>query len=108
MIFDHRTYTVGHGKMNEYLKRYETYALPVHQRHLGGLVGFYVSDIGPLNQVVHIWSFDSIDDRERKRAAVAADPEWAEFLKMNAGTFEAQENKILKPAPFSPLEWKAE
>jgi hypothetical protein len=102
MIYDHRTYTVHHGKMADYLDRYERLALPVQLRHLGRLVGFYVSDIGPLNQVVHIWAYDSIADREERRARMAADPAWKEFMKGNVGTFSAQENKILKPASFSP------
>ena len=33
---------------------------------------------------------------------MAADPEWQAFLKINAGTFTHQENKIMRPAPFSP------
>jgi hypothetical protein len=102
MIFDHRTYTVHHGRMADYLDRYERLALPVQLRHLGRLVGFYVSDIGPLNQVVHIWAYDSIADREERRARMAADPDWKAFMKGNEGTFSAQENKILKPAQFSP------
>lgn len=102
MVIDHRTYTVHHGKMNDYLERYETIALPIQLRHLGKLVGFYTSDIGPLNQVVHIWAYESIADREERRARMAADPEWQAFLKINAGTFSAQENKILKPTKFSP------
>jgi len=89
--------------MREYLERYERVALPIQKRYLGALIGFFVSDIGPLNQVVHIWAYDSICDREERRARMAADPEWQEFLKINAGTFVAQENKILKPTSFSPL-----
>jgi hypothetical protein len=102
MIVDHRTYTVAHGRMAEYLERYERLALPVQLRHLGNLVGFYVSDIGPLNQVVHIWAYTSIADREERRARMAADPEWKAFLATNNGTFVQQEIKILKPTSFSP------
>ena len=107
MILDHRTYTVGHGKMSSYLERYERMALPVQLRHLGNLVGFYVSDIGPLNQVVHIWGYTSLEDRERRRAAMAADPDWHAFLAANQGTFTHQEIKILKPTSFSPSSWSA-
>jgi hypothetical protein len=103
MIIDHRTYTVAHGKMQEYLARYERVALPLQTRHLGHLVGFFVSDIGPLNQVVHLWAYDDITDRETRRARLAADPQWVEFQRMNAGTFVHQENKILRPTGFSPL-----
>lgn len=107
MILDHRTYTVKHGEMAAYLERYERMALPVQLQHLGSLVGFYVSDIGPLNQVVHIWAYDSLEDRERRRAAMQADPRWHDFTRVNAGTFTHQEIKILKPANFSPESWTA-
>jgi hypothetical protein len=59
MIIDHRTYTVAHGRMQEYLARYEREALPLQLKYLGNLVGFYVSEIGPLNQVVHLWAYES-------------------------------------------------
>ena len=85
MIIDHRTYTVHHGRMAEYLERYERLGLPIQLRYLGRLVGFWVSDIGPLNQVVHIWAYDSIADREERRARMAADPEWQAFTAGNAG-----------------------
>jgi hypothetical protein len=102
MIIDHRTYTVAHGRMAEYLERYETMGLPAQLRHLGRLVGFYVSDIGPLNQVVHLWAYDDIADRETRRARMATDPQWQAFLTANAGIFTQQDIKILKPTSFSP------
>lgn len=107
MILDHRTYTVAHGQMAAYLERYERMALPVQMRHLGNLVGFYVSDIGPLNQVVHIWAYANLEDRETRRAAMSSDPEWRAFTQANAGTFTHQEIKILKPVRFSPSAWQA-
>lgn len=103
MIIDHRTYTITYGRMSEYLERYERVALPIQLRHLGHLVGFFVSDIGPQNQVVHLWAYDSIADREERRSRLKADPEWQAFLKTNEGTFVTQENKILVPTKFSPV-----
>jgi hypothetical protein len=102
VIVDHRTYTVAHGRMAEYLARYEALALPVQLRHLGRLIGYYVSDIGPLNQVVHIWAYNDIADREARRGRMAEDPDWKVFLAANAGVFVHQENKIMKPTSFSP------
>ncbi len=100
MIYDHRTYTVKHGLMKDYLERYERVALPISRRHLGPLVGFWITEIGPLNQVIHIWQFDSLADRETRRARMYADPEWQAFMKKNEGTFSAQEVKVLRPADF--------
>ena len=101
MIVDHRTYTIPHGRMKEYLQRYET-ILPVQRRHLGLYIGCFVSEIGPLNQVIHLWGFASMADREARRARLEQDPEWRAFLEKNAGPFTAQETKILRATSFSP------
>jgi NIPSNAP len=103
MIIDHRTYTIVYGRMSEYLERYERVALPIQLRYLERLIGFFVSDIGPQNQVVHMWAYDSIADRQERRDRLAADPAWQAFLKTNAGTFVSTKNKILRPTKFSPV-----
>jgi hypothetical protein len=84
---------------------YEEYGLPVQQRHLGKLIGFFVSEIGPLNQVVHLWQYEDLADRQRRRAAMAEDPAWQEFMRRNEelGALQHLENKILLPAAFSPI-----
>ncbi|MCC6195475.1 MAG: NIPSNAP family protein [Burkholderiales bacterium] len=103
MIIEHRTYTVAHGKMRTYLERYERLGLPIQTRYLGRLAGVFVSEIGTLNQVIYIWCYDSLADREARRARMAGDPEWKAFVESNAGTFVHQEVMILNPAAFSPL-----
>ncbi len=102
MIVDVRTYTLVPRKMPAYLELFERYALPVMQRHGLELAGYYTSVIGPLNQVVHIWRYDSLADMERKRAARDADPEWAAFLQRTEGMVLMQDDKVMRPAPFSP------
>ena len=108
MIVDHRTYNVKLGKMNEYLKLYETEALPLQLKYLGHCVGWYVSnDIGPLSQIVHMWAYESLADREERRARLAADPAWPKFLEKAMQLLDSMENKILRPAPyFTPPELK--
>ena len=105
MIIDHRTYTMHPTRLPKWLKLYEEYGLPVQQKHLGRLIGFFVSEIGPLNQVVHLWQYEDLADRQRRRAAMAEDPDWQEFLRRNEelGALQFQENKILLPTAFSPL-----
>jgi hypothetical protein len=108
MIVDHRTYNVKLGKLNEYLKLYETEALPLQLKYLGHCVGWYVSnDIGPLSQIVHMWAYKSLADREERRARLAADPAWPKFLEKAMLLLDSMENKILRPAPyFTPPELK--
>ena len=101
MIIDHRTYAIKPGKLNDYLKVYQTEALPLQLKYLGHCVGWYVSnDIGPLNQVVHMWAYKSLADREERRNALAADPAWPGFLAKATAFVDSMENKILRQAPW--------
>lgn len=103
MIDEHRTHTVAHGLMDEYLVRCETHALPLPQKHLGRLVGFFVTDMGPLNQVLHVWACDKWAQREQCHAAMESDPAWDAFKHINRGSFVQQDVKVLRPTRFSPL-----
>ena len=60
---------------------------------------------GTLNQVVHLWKYESMADRERRRAGLESDPDWISFRKKSAeGQYLVhQENRILKSTKFSPL-----
>jgi hypothetical protein len=102
MIVDVRTYTLVPRKTPRYLELFEKHALPVMQRHGLELVGYYTSQIGALNQVVHLWRYESLADLERKRAARDADPAWGAYLAMTEGMVMMQENKIMRPTAFSP------
>lgn len=105
MIVDHRTYSIRPGKVKLWLENYEKYALPIQQRHLGNLLGFFVIEIGPLNQIVFMWGYEDLGDREHRRATMEVDPDWLAYLAKSAeiGALLAQENKILKPTSFSPI-----
>ncbi len=101
MIVDHRTYAVKPGSLPAFLKVYQEKGWPVQKQHLGNCLGWYVSmDIGPLNQVVHLWGYDSLSDRADRRASLAADPAWQEYLGESMHLLDHMENKILAPAPF--------
>lgn len=105
MIFDLRIYTMHAGKVALWLQMYEQYGLPLQSKYLGEPVIFSTTEIGPLNQVIHLWKYESQADREKRREAMAADPAWGEYLKRNdeVGAILSQENRILKAVHFSPL-----
>jgi hypothetical protein len=104
MIVDVRTYPLVPRKMPKYLELFEKHALPVMTRHGLQLIGYYVSQIGPLNQVVHLWRYDSLADMERKRTARDADPAWGKFLSLTEGMVASQDNKVMRPTSFSPVQ----
>jgi NIPSNAP len=105
LIVDHRTYTCRPGTLPKQLELYEQHGLAVQKRHLGEPLAYLVTETGELNTYVHIWVYQDAGDRERRRAAMQADPEWQAFLKVSAeaGYLIRQENRIMTPAPFAPL-----
>lgn len=100
MIVEQRSYTLKVAKLPEFLAAYEAEGLSIHSRHLGGLMGYYVTDVGPLNMVVHLWGYRDYADREARRQRLNADPAWHAFGARVAPLFDAQESRILVPAPF--------
>jgi len=57
MIFDLRTYTLHPGRLPAWLKMYEQYGHPSQVRHCGEPVFYATSEVGTLNQVVHVWQY---------------------------------------------------
>lgn len=101
MIVEMREYTLHAGKMPEYFRLYESEGLEIQRRILGHMVGYYASEVGPaVNQVVHLWAYDSFEDRLERRRALAADPGWKAYVQKMRPMLAAQANRILTPAPF--------
>jgi len=72
----------------------------VQKRILGHLVGYYAVEVVALNQVVHLWAYDSLDERAKRRAELWADKEWLAYVAEVGSLVLKQENQILTPAPF--------
>jgi hypothetical protein len=102
MIFDHRTHELQPGRLREFLVLYEKEGPPVQKKHLGSLVGFFTTEIGNVNESVHIWAYEDLADRTKRRAAIAADPAWQAYLQKSREYMKHMNNKILVPTSFSP------
>lgn len=100
MYYEIRTYRMKNGSIPGYLKVVGEEGIAIQKKHLGQLVGYFFSEIGPINEIVHIWAFDSLDDREARRGRLMADPLWQAFLPKIRDLIEVAENKVMKPAPF--------
>ena len=107
MIVEERIYTIQVGKVFELFKIYEQHGMAAQKRILGNLVGYYVTEMGPLNTLVHMWAYEDLNDRDRRRAQLAADPDFKEYLGKAGPLILRQENRILKPAPFFEAQLKA-
>jgi len=103
MIVEERIYTLHPGMAGAYMKNYEENGLAVQQPILGNMVGYFYTEFGPLNQVIHMWGYDSFEERARRRAELMKDERWQANLQKARPMIRAQENKLLIPAPFSPV-----
>ena len=66
-------------------------------RHLGEPLGVYTVEVGELNTLVYLWQYDDPADRGRRRAALAADREFAEFRRSVRDLLTSQHTEILSP-----------
>ncbi|HUJ73238.1 MAG TPA: NIPSNAP family protein [bacterium] len=97
MIYEFRTYRLKVGSLAEVEKRFaEAYT---HRKKYSELAAFWHTEIGPLNQIVHVWPYATMDERLRIRGEAAKDPNWPpkiqEFIL-------GMTSEIVIPFPFSP------
>ena len=76
MIYELRTYTVKPGTLGDMVKAASTVSRDIRKDDYGKLEGYWSTEIGPLNQVMHMWSYSSFDERARMRAELAKNPRW--------------------------------
>ena len=103
MIYNIRTYNCVPRMLNKYIKIFEDYAMPVNNKHGFKLIGYFISDIGPQNQIVHILEYKDLNEFNEMRKKRAADSDWADFRDRTAGMIADQEDKIMTGTSFSPL-----
>lgn len=76
MIYELRTYTLKPGTIGEMVKAASTVSHDIRGNDYGKLEGYWSTEIGPLNQVMHLWSYRDFDERTRLRAELAKNPRW--------------------------------
>ncbi|WP_274631219.1 NIPSNAP family protein [Arvimicrobium flavum] len=103
MIVEERIYTVRATMTGAFLKIVESGGYAIQSEHLGKPFGYFSTEFGPLNQIVHMWRYTDMEDRARRRAALVADPRWAPIRDQLSALIVSQENKLLIPAKFAPV-----
>ncbi len=97
MIVEIRTYTLQPGTTAQFEERFGA-ALPVRAK-VSPLAAFWHTEVGPLNQVIHVWPYETMDERTRLRGEATKLQGWPP----NVREFVVdQKSQIFIPAPFSP------
>lgn len=103
MIVEMRTYSLVPGSTGAWLRLYEAKGLPIHREILGNLLGYFSTEIGDVNEVIHMWGYASFDDRQQRRARLSQSADWGVFLAEALPLIRTQQIKLLNCAPFSPI-----
>ena len=96
-----RTYDIAMGKTPEYMAAVREVALPVRESYGVKLAGWYYTDIGALNKVVHIWAYRDYTHFEEAREAFRTDERWLnDYVPRVKGIVLRQENQIMRASDF--------
>ena len=96
-----RTYDIAMGKTPEYMAAVRDVALPVRESYGVKLAGWYYTDIGALNRVVHIWAYRDYAHFEEAREAFRTDERWLnDYVPRVKGIVLRQENQIMRASEF--------
>lgn len=108
MLVEERTYTTHPGKWRDYLALYEAEGLAIQRRILGRMVGYYHTDSGELNQIVHLWAYEDLVERAERRGRLLQDPGFKAYVARMLPLLQRQSSRILVPAPFFQPQWQSE
>jgi len=103
-LYELRTYDIKVGQMPTVTELYATLGYPALEA--GGfdtnLVGYFISDTGPLHQLVHLWRFDDDAARRDFWKRLFADEAFMAFVPGIRETFIRQHVQLLQNAPWGP------
>ena len=97
MIYEIRTYQIAPGSLAEVEKRFgEGYE---YRKKYSPLTAFWHTEVGPLNEIIHVWGYESLQERAKIRAEASKDPNWppkiSEFIRK-------MRSEIINPFDFVP------
>lgn len=97
MIYEFRTYTILPRMMGEFMKRWEA---PLPKRlEYSRLAAMWTTEIGPLNQVIHVWEYKDVGERTRIREEVVKAGLWPPKTQ---DLITDMKSEIMIPQSFSP------
>jgi hypothetical protein len=105
MLYELRTYTVKPGGLGDMVKAASTLARDIRKDDYGKLEGYWLTEIGPLNQVVHLWSYADFSERSRLRGALSKNSRWTgEYLPLIRPLMMRQDIRLLNALrpPIAP------
>lgn len=98
-VYELRNYQIAPGRVREWLGIFGE-GLAARTKYSPPL-GVWVSELGGLNQVFHLWGYKDLEARREVREAAMADPVWSKAVGELAPITQWQRSKILVPTAWS-------
>ncbi len=99
MIYETRTYRLKPRGVPEFIDKFgKAYK---NRQSLSKISAFFYTEIGPLNEVIHIWPYKNADERDKKRARSVKDKKYTWPPKV-AHLQEHMQSELFVPSPFTP------
>jgi hypothetical protein len=97
VIYEIRTYQIAPGSLAEVEKRFgEAYE---YRKKYSELTAFWHTEIGPLNEIIHVWGYNDLAERAKVRGEAAKEANWPPKI----GEFvRAMRSEIIVPFGFVP------
>ena len=103
MIIEMRTYYIKVGMLNNFINIYDKQIRKIHIKILGNQIGFFYSEFGDLNKVVHLYGYESYRDRDKRRALLIKQEAFKNYLHKVKDILVSQKSEILLPTKFSKI-----
>lgn len=103
-LFEKRTYSIKVGEMPEVIRLYTDEGWPALES--GGfdknLTGYFISDTGPLHQVIHLWHFEDDSERRDFWKRLFSDEAFMKFAVQVRTHINTQDVQLMTSAPWGP------
>ena len=98
MIYELRMYTTKPGKMKHVVNASATVAQKIRNGDTyGKLIGHWWSEFGRMNQYVHMWEYDNVNEMRKLRGELAARDDWkTKFVPLVGPYILSQKIRLLK------------
>ena len=98
MIHELRIYTLGPGQAPAFLKLVKELGMAIRGNDYGTLEGYWYTEFGQLNQVVHLWSHADLNARQDNRARLSENQDWTgTFIPQALAMVRHQEVRLMHP-----------
>jgi hypothetical protein len=100
-IYELRWYRTLPGRTGEWLALFKD-VLPAREKYSKN-VGLWQTEMGQLNEVVHLWAYADLNARAAARTGALANPDWQAYLGQSLPLLLEQKAVVLVPTPVSPM-----